>query len=91
MEKRTSIIVPYAQRNSIRMKIKKKKDTSTLESNDDSGMIAIGEKVIMQTALMTIKGNDSIVTTRALFNTGSTRSYVTEDVANSLKLKSIEE
>ena len=40
---------------------------------------------------MTIKGNDSIVTTRALFDTGSTRSYVTEDVANSLKLKSIEE
>ena len=86
VEKRTSIIVPYAQRNSIRMKIKKK-DTSTLESNDDteSGMIAIGEKVIMQTALMTTKGNDSIVTNRALFDTGSTRSYVTGEVANSLK------
>ena len=70
-----------------------KNDTSTLESNDDteSGMIAIGEKVIMQTALMTIKGNDSTFTTRALFNTGSTRSYVTEEVANSLKLKPIEE
>ena len=70
-----------------------KNDTSTLESNDDteSGMIAIGEKVIMQTALMAIKGNDSIVTTRALFNTGNTRSYVTEEVANSLKLKPIEE
>ena len=54
-------------------------------------MIAIGEKVIMQTALMTIKGNDSTFTTRALFNTGSTRSYVTEEVANSLKLKPIEE
>ena len=54
-------------------------------------MMAIGEKVIMQTALMTIKVNDSIVTTRALFNTGSTRSYFTEDVANSLKLKPIEE
>ena len=41
-----------------------KNDTSTLESNDDteSGMIAIGEKVIKQTALMAIKGNDSIVT-----------------------------
>ena len=71
----------------------KKNDTSTLESNDDteSGMIAIGEKVIMQTALMAIKGNDSIVTTRALFDTGSTRSYVTEEVTNSLKLKPIEE
>ena len=68
-------------------------NTSTSESNDDteSGMIAIGQKVTMQTALMTIKGNDSIVTTQALFDTGSTRSYVTEDVANSLKLKSIEE
>ena len=54
-------------------------------------MIAVGEKVIMQTALMTIKGNDSIVTTRALFDTGSTRSYVTGEVANSLKLKPIEE
>ena len=41
-----------------------KNDTSTLESNDDTenGVIAIGEKVIMQTALMAIKGNDSIVT-----------------------------
>ena len=34
---------------------------------------------------MTIKGSGSIVTTRALFDTGSTRSYVTEEVANSLK------
>ena len=70
-----------------------KNDTSTLESNDDteSGMIAIGRKMIMQTALMTIKGNDSIVTTRALFDTGSTRSYVMEEVTNSLKLKPIEE
>ena len=64
VEKRTSIIVLYAQRNSVKIKIKKK-DTSTLESNDDteSGMTAIGEKVIMRTALMTVKGNDSIVTT----------------------------
>ena len=44
----------------------------------------------MQTALMTVKGNDSIATTWALFDTGSTRSYVTQDVANSLKLKPIE-
>ena len=74
------------------MKIKKN-DTSTLESNDDtkSEKIAIGEKVIMETPLMTTKGNDSIVTTRALFVTESTRSYVTEEVANSLKLKPIEE
>ena len=70
-----------------------KSDTSTLESNDDteSGMTAIGEKVIMQTALMTIKGNDSIDTTRALFDTGRTRSFVTKEVSNSLKLKHIEE
>ena len=40
---------------------------------------------------MAIKGNNSIVTTRALFDTGSTRSYVTEEVANSSKLKPIEE
>ena len=51
-------------------------------------MIAIGEKLIMQTALMTIKVNESIVT---LFDTGSTRSYVMEEVANSFKLKPIEE
>ena len=70
-----------------------KKDTSALESNEDteSGMIAIGEKVIMQTALMTIKGSYSILTTRALFDTGSRRNYVTEEVAISFKLKPIEE
>ena len=68
-------------------------DTSTFESIDDteSGMIAIGKKVLMQTALMTIKGNGSIITIRGLFDTGIPRSYVAEDVANSLKLKSIEE
>ena len=57
-----------------------KNDTSALESNDDteSGMAAIREKVIMQSALITIKGNDSIVATRDLFDTGSTRSYVKE-------------
>ena len=47
--------------------------------------------MIMQTALMTIKGNDSIVTSRALFNTESTKYYVMEEVANLLKLKTIEE
>ena len=47
--------------------------------------------MIVQTALMTIKGNDSIVTARALFDIRSTKSYATEDVANSLKLKPIEE
>ena len=47
--------------------------------------------MIIETPLMTTKGNDSIVTTRALFVTESTRSYVTEEVANSLKLKPIEE
>ena len=66
-------------------------DTSALESNEDTESGMIGEKVIMQTALMTIKGNDSILTTRALFDTGSRRSYVTEEVAISLKLKPIEE
>ena len=40
---------------------------------------------------MAIKGNDSIATTRALFDTGSRRSYATEEVVNSLKLKPIEE
>ena len=68
-------------------------DTSTLESIDDtkSGMIASREKLIMQTASMTIKDNDSIITTRALFDTGIRRSYATEDVTNSLKLKPIKE
>ena len=66
-------------------------DTSALESNEDTESGMIGEKVIMQTALMTIKGNDSILTTRALFDTGSRRSYVMEEVAISLKLKPIEE
>ena len=68
-------------------------DTSALKNIDytESGIKAIGEKVIMQTSLMTIKGNDSIITTQAIFNTGITRSYLTEDVANLLMLKPIEE
>ena len=74
----------------------------------ESELVAIGENVVMQTALVTMKGDNktntvmqtALVTmkgdnktntSRALFDTGSTRTYITEELVNSLKLKPIEE
>ena len=57
----------------------------------ESELVAIGENVVMQTALVTIKGDNKTNTSRALFDTGSTRTYITEELVNSLKLKPIEE
>ena len=38
----------------------------------ESGMIAMGEKVVFQTALVSVGCNDKFYKTRALFDTGST-------------------
>ena len=56
----------------------------------ESELVAIGENVVMQTALVTMKGDNKTNTSRALFDTGSTRTYITEELVNSLKLKPIE-
>ena len=54
-------------------------------------MVAVGENVIMQTALVTVENKQREQwKTRTLLDTGSTRTYITEDLANSLKLKPTE-
>ena len=54
-------------------------------------MVAIGEKVVIQTALVNLQGENKTMMTRALLDTGSKRTYITEGLMNSLKLKPIEE
>ena len=53
----------------------------------ESGMVAMGEKVVMQTALVSVGCNDKFL---ALFDRGSTRTYITEELAKMLKAKPIE-
>ena len=50
-------------------------------------MVAMGEKVVMQTALVSVGCNDKFL---ALFDRGSTRTYITEELAKMLKAKPIE-
>ena len=64
---------------------------TTATDSTESGMVAIGEKVVMQTAMVTMQGENRTATARALFYTGSTRTYITEELMNTLKLKPIEE
>lgn len=67
------------------------KPTKTATEGTEKRMIEIGEKVVMQTALVTMKGQNKTVTTRHVFDTRSTRIYITEELKNSLTLKSVEE
>jgi len=39
---------------------------TTATGNTESGMVAIGEKIVMQTALVTMQGDDRTATARAL-------------------------
>ena len=56
----------------------------------ERGMATMGEKVVMQTALVSVGCNDKFHKTRALFDRGSTRTYITEELAKMLKAKPIE-
>ena len=60
-------------------------------SGTETGMIAIGEKVVMQTALVSVGCNDKFYRTRALLDTGSTRTHVTEELTKMLKAKPVEQ
>ena len=55
----------------------------------ESGMIAMGEKVVIQTALVSVGCNDKFYKTRALFDTGSTRTYINEELAKMLKANTL--
>ena len=56
-----------------------------------SGMIAMGEKVVMQTALVSVGCNDKFNKTSAIFDTESTRTYITEESGKMLKAKPVEQ
>ena len=53
-------------------------------------MVAMGEKVVMQTALVSIGYNDKFYKMRALFDTINTRTCIIEELAKVLKTKSVE-
>ena len=53
-------------------------------------MVAMGEKVVMQTALVSIGYNDKFYKMRALFDTINTRTCIIEELAKVLKAKSVE-
>ena len=51
----------------------------------------MGEKEVIQTALMSVGCYDQLYETRAQFDTGSTRTYVTKELVKVLKAKPIEQ
>ncbi len=53
----------------------------------ESGLLATGEKVIMQTARALMHGNNRSVEIRLMFDGGSQRSYITERLADTLGLE----
>ena len=54
-------------------------------------MVAMGEKEVIQTALMSVGCYDQLYETRAQFDTGITRTYVTKELVKVLKAKPIEQ
>ena len=48
-------------------------------------MVAMGEKEVIQTALMSVGCYDQLYETRAQFDTGSTRTYVIKELVKVLK------
>ena len=56
-----------------------------------SGMVAMGVKVVMQTALVSVGCNDKLYETRAFFDTGSNRTNITEELAKMLKAKLVKQ
>ncbi|XP_070571138.1 uncharacterized protein [Ptychodera flava] len=59
------------------------------EPNTEKALMASGEIVLMQTATTMIKNPDSSLkqSVRILFDSGSHRSYITDDLARKLRLK----
>ena len=56
----------------------------------ENNLIALGENVVMQTALVTVENPDNHalkMETRVLLETESQRTYITKDLADELKLK----
>ena len=62
--------------------------TVAAEADTETGLVAAGETVIMKTAMVTVNGNKTNTKTRAFFDSGSSRTYITKELMNTLKLKS---
>lgn len=56
------------------------KPAKTTTKGTKSGIIAIGEKVVMQTALITMEGENKRVTKKAIFDTGRRQTSGTEEL-----------
>lgn len=56
---------------------------------EEEGLLSAGENVIMQTALIEVLDQEEThaETTRVLMDTGSSRTYITEELVDKLKLK----
>ena len=63
--------------------------TDSEEQPPEQSMLAVGEQIVMQTALVeaTDPNEKYKEPVRVLFDTGSHRSYITEELANKLNLK----
>ena len=64
---------------------------STITNDTGPSLLAMGEEVIMQTAMVEVTNpvNEASERTRLLLDCGSQRSYITEDLAKKLRLETI--
>ena len=67
------------------------KQFETIHTTKEASMVAVGEQVIMQTATVELVNPlcESTERTRLLLDCGSQRSYITQELAERLKLKHI--
>ena len=58
----------------------------------EHNLVAVGEKIVMQTALATVKNPETLrcEKTSILMDTGSQRTYITKELADNLRLKTRE-
>ena len=89
----------------VKRKFKNKEETTTNNTivtnnvlseeaipNKEMAILAAGKHVVMQTTLVEATSTDQMLSevTRVLMDTGSSRTYVTEEIVNKLKLKTYE-
>ena len=62
--------------------------TDTGEQYDENALVAANETVLMQTAMTEVRGHESsrLESVRLLFDSGSNRTYISEDLARRLRV-----
>ena len=80
--------MPNEVSNEVNSRRSRRKDQPATSA--ESGIAAMGEKGVMQNTLVLVGCYAKFYETRTLFDTGSTRTYITEELAKVLEAKPVE-